>query len=253
MNFTMYKKWPLALILFALSFAIVGCDDEEAETLDQNISLKFNATFDGEPLNFNEARMVDDHRFEMTTLNFYVSNIVFVKADGTEDLFPDPVLINLGSTISVIDQINLLVEPGDYESVRFAVGLDETANAVNAEAVEDTSSPISATQNMYWGWAKAYVFIKLEGRYDFQELGTEVWDQSFAYHMGHNTIYNEVSINFNESVSGTERSEIELDIDVKDIFFSDTNPIDIDTQPTSHVSESAFVTRLSDNFVAAFE
>jgi|GEM_PF-4990422 len=253
MNITVFKKWPLALCLIALSFAIIGCDDDEAETLEQNVSLKFNATFDGAPLNFNEAIMVDDHRFEMTTLNFYVSNMVFVKSDGTEDFYPDPVLINLGSTISVIDQINLLVEPGDYESMRFSVGLDETANAVNAEAVEDTSSPVSATQNMYWGWAKAYVFIKLEGRYDTQALGTEVWDQSFAYHMGSNEIYNEVSIDFNQNVSATERSEIELDIDVKDIFFGDTDPIDINEQPTSHVSLSPFVTRLSDNFVAAFE
>jgi len=236
---------------------LIGCGDDDEPTpepnpisLEKNVDLLFSTTFGGEAFSANEDVAVNAHRFELTLLKFYVSNIVFTKVDGSEISFPDPILVDLGSSLGLNNLFPLSVEPGDYQSVRFAVGLDEETNATNAEPLE-TSNALSSSQNMWWGWASAYKFIMLEGRYDAQPLGTEIWEQAFAYHMGNDELYREVSIDFSETVITNELKTLEISIDLKEVFFTDNSPIDLLNEPTSHVSFSPFVVKLTDNFVGA--
>ncbi len=113
--------------------------------------------------------------FNVTRLEYYLSQIAIVHDTGKVTLVPEtwllinpsqPTLVDLGSFD--IDQV---------EAIRFYVGID-TAHNHDDPALYPITHPLGPkSPSMHWGWAAGYRFVAIEGKsgagmsYDYQLHG----------------------------------------------------------------------------------
>jgi len=98
--------------------------------------------------------------FTVTTLEYYLSNIKFSKADGSSYAAPGEYhLINAAKPATTSFTISN-VPAGDYTGVSFVVGVDSTTTKGDPLALPGDLNPANA---MYWAWATGHIFMKLEG------------------------------------------------------------------------------------------
>ncbi len=118
---------------------------------------------------------------KITTFNYYVSNIVLVKKGGGEVTLPKTYhLIKTNESHTHFITLND-VPTGEYEGVKFVVGVDARRNTCSAsdEWANDCGAQDGAldpANGMYWSWNSGYIFFKLEGFY--------AGDSVLQYHIG---------------------------------------------------------------------
>lgn len=103
--------------------------------------------------------------FTITAFNYFVSNVVLKKADGTELKFIDKYFL-IKESVAESKVITLTDVPaGDYTSVSFVVGVDSAKSVSDVAQRTGVLDPASyGTDNMYWSWNSGYIFFKMEGK-----------------------------------------------------------------------------------------
>lgn len=127
-----------------------------------NVILKMDQKLGDNPFAYNQSVESDlGYYFNMTRLEYYVSEIVLTHDGGQETPITDLYLLVDPSTDAEFPLGNLAVT--NIEKIQFSVGVDQAHNHLDP-ASYDNSHPL-APQNpsMHWGWASGYRFIALEG------------------------------------------------------------------------------------------
>ncbi len=172
-----HRSGALRVALIALAF-ITGCDAAVMEGAP--VSLRFQPLVAGSPAVCGAPVHVPSASIQMTDLRFYVHDVRYIGADGTERpaaLVPDGrwqtadvALMDFedgtGPCENGSPEINdaLVLEPpaGPVTGVRFRIGVPFAQNHDNPAT---NPSPLNVTA-MSWGWMGGHKFLRLEAEVD---------------------------------------------------------------------------------------
>ena len=270
----MYKIVFVVIISLALSACKKkGCTDNRAINYDQaadtdngsciydtvvpqpdttNYRLQIIPVFGNENFELNQQYSTNiGDKVKIEDLKFYLSDINLIKADNSEELVADVILIDLRKSSSLIIERN--ITEGNYQSLKFNLGLTKELNNQDPSTFVK-SHPLSTFQNMYWTWSTQYKFGVIEGRAD--TTGNGAFNHTLLYHMGTDTLLRKVSLE-NKNVVLSENDEVttqKLEIDVNQVLFAGNDIIDIREDFYTQTTDSfALSVRIQDNFSKAFE
>ncbi len=200
----MIKK--LTLIILIVCSALFSCksdDDNEGGTLN----LEFNNSIGSEPVVLSDKISYtngSNESYTITELKYIISNIVLIKKDGQEFVYPvEKSYFLINDEVSDSKKIVLKdIDPAEYSKIKFGFGVDQSKYPLNGV---DNFVPTAEEGNMLWSWSAGYIFLKFEGT--FTPQGGEV--DNFLIHVGsHGTTldnYKEITVELSEKVSISEK------------------------------------------------
>lgn len=206
-------KKHIALSLIACLVWIVGCQQNEDTTPpNTNIQLNFSNEFAGQPLQLNtQYNTLLNDQLTITTFNYYVSNVILKKADGT--VWKQDESYHLYKTDDQNNgqfNINLQDVPqGQYTELTFSVGIDPVRNSSGAQ--EGVLDPINA---MFWTWNTGYMFVRSEGFYYKNGVKQGAW----IYHTGDDASYQTVTLALNNASLSTTNNKLAVKADIQKMF-----------------------------------
>ncbi len=211
-KYTFLKISILALILFS----VFSCEKESGiSTISSTVTLHLDQTVNGEQIEIEQIKYLCEagHTFSVVNLKYYLSEIVLHEKGGNTVSGEKVHLrdINVPSTEQYLIEN---VPNGDYTSISFIFGLDETKNVDGG--LENTVENI----NMEWPIPgdQGYHYMKFEGRYDSLNTGVI---KSFNIHTGAtmgNQNYFEVTLPFSEMPIRSNSWVINLSMDLNEWF-----------------------------------
>lgn len=247
-----YWLSALALLLLALS----GCkDDNPAEPLLPEVTLTFNATYDGQHVEKFKAYDYSTFPVKWSRFNLYVSDIILLK--GSEEVkFADVAFLDFTPDLSSSNQTETVVlrstaiPVGDYTGIRIGFGVKPELNA-KKPADFPPEHPLYLESEYWPGWF-SYIFSKIEGSADTDNNGTI--DLDLVYHNGGNPTYKVFDFNHPFSVT-SNGGNMNIDLDLKKLFTFNGQLFDIVAVPTTSHGQSGIdlMEQLQDNYDNAVE
>ncbi len=161
------KKSLLITVSFLLF--VISCFAQNSVQLNINHKLG-----DADFVLETNAKNNLDHDFEVTRLQYYISEITIVHDNGMETLFDETwVLVNASQPT----QIDLGEKDiNSVEMVKLHIGVDSSHNHLDP-ATYPASHPLAPQfPSMHWGWTSGYRFVAFEG------YGGSNFDQLFQLH-----------------------------------------------------------------------
>jgi hypothetical protein len=128
------------------------------------------------------------------------------------------------------------------------LGVKKALNGTDDTNFDEASFPIdhplSIYNNMYWSWATGYIFSKIEGKIDTSQAQDQTPTYTWFYHSGMDTCYTEKNFdNLNIVVNEGKTTVIELGIEVKDIFISQNDTINMVEDNFTHTTDNIDLAR----------
>lgn len=162
------------LILFTITlFSCTKEESLESNRMPINLTIRpiaFNGPIDTSVYYQNALR----EPFKISTFKFYISEIELVGSSGKSTQEKNGFyLIDLMDSSS--QTFTIQMERGNYDSIRFMIGVDSTHNVSGAQ-----TGALDPLHGMFWTWNTGYIFAKLEGR---SPLSTAP-NQKITYHIG---------------------------------------------------------------------
>ncbi|WP_221394499.1 MbnP family protein [Dyadobacter sp. NIV53] len=257
----------LFLSLIALSFVLTSCNDDNDPVVDPATTGSLRIEFDnivGDRdlvLNTGTYKNAANQPFTVTKLNYYVSNIKLLMANGSSFVVPQDssyFLIREADAESQEVTINN-VPSGEYTGVEFMIGVDSlrsVADASKRKGILDTGSGPTNEEAMYWDWNPGYIFLKIEGTSD----STTSANGKYYYHIGgfggrtEKTINNlrtaKVDFGGKKAIVTPELSpEVHLMADVLKIFSGSTQ---LSISKYTSVMFEDYSKNIADNYVNMF-
>ncbi len=195
--------------------------------------------------------------FTISTMNYYISNIKLLKADGSSYVVPKDSSYYLVREADLASQEIKLnnVPVGDYTGVEFMIGVDSlkcASDPTQRTGVLDIASP----DVMYWAWNSGYIFMKLEGA----SPASTIASGNYNYHIGlfggltTKTINNlkTVKIDFagtKATVTSKLSPQVHLLADALKIF---NGPTQLSIANNSVVMASAYSVNIANNYQSMF-
>lgn len=159
------------LLLSAIALLIFSISSFAQNSIQININHKLaDANFAMETAAKNNI----DNDFEVTRLEYYISQISIVHDGGQETLFEDFWVLVDATTSTQID-----LEDSDINSVEMVklhVGVEEEVNHLDPASYPASHPLAPKSPSMHWGWAPGYRFVAIEGN------GGNNLDQLFQFH-----------------------------------------------------------------------
>jgi len=261
-------KFSHKIAFFALAvFSLASCRKEKPEPTynDQDlapISIEFDNIVGGQNLALNTGSYTNaaGEPYNITLLQYFISNIKLSKADGTTYTVPQDssyFLIKEGDEEHSEALVN--APEGDYTSLTFTVGVDSLRSTMDVSKRTGVLDPSSADA-MYWDWNSGYIFFKMEGLSDAAPVdGTG--QHKYRYHIGGFGGYDAPSVNNIKTVTldlsqrGTAQvrkgrtPNIHLMVDI-DKVLSGTTTVSIAAHST--VMSDSYSVNIANNYAQMF-
>jgi len=129
----------------------------------KNVHLKISHKLGAQAFALNQGSTNNlGHAFNVSRLQYYISNIALVHDGGIITPIPDVyILINAAdSTFELLGTYTI----GTLESVRFAIGVDAAKNHLDPSTYPASHPLAPKSPSMHWGWAAGYRFVAMEGK-----------------------------------------------------------------------------------------
>lgn len=227
------KIYRLAFYILTV-FIILGCTDKEDGTGDLNITM--NLTYDGEPLvMFQNYEYPDGRTINFSRFSLYLSNIKLDEqliSDIEYHTITDSHVDLAGAEAGYQWKITG-IESGDYNSINFAVGVDETQNAKDPGLFE-SGHPLAKPAEHWFSWS-SYIFLKLEANMDSNNDGNN--DFPIALHLGSDDAFRIINLNKVIKINADETSETNIIFDLYEFLGGIDNTYDVDSNPQIHSLE----------------
>lgn len=174
------------LFLFSIVFVILAfkkADNESRPTKTGTLKISFNNKVGEAELDLNKSTYTNasGESFTISLFNYFVSNFVLIKEDGSEYIVPRDssyFLIKESNPSQDIELKNIPI--GAYVGIRFVLGVDSLKSASPVEERIGCLDPAAEASGMYWSWNSGYIFMKMEGS---SSVATSS-DKKFRYHIG---------------------------------------------------------------------
>jgi len=224
-----------------ITASLLSCGDDT-----RDLDLNFKLTYEGEPL-----VMLDEYTFpsgeliKFTRFSFYISNLSSSLGSMSTEI-KDVDLINLTASHSNLAsaQEGLTYQIKDIkeesgQSIDLLLGVDAELN--KSIPSNFTGNHPLANSGEYWIAWDSYIFFKIEGIVDLD--GDGITETNVALHIGSDQASREVSVPL------TSNDNIDLIIDVNEIFQNETSIFNIVDNPQIHsLSQIDQANFLMDNF-----
>jgi hypothetical protein len=219
-------------VIIVIGFASCSKDDGEAPFKPNqkgDLSIQFDNVVGGSDLILNNATYKNGsgEDYQVTMLQYFISNIRFRNADGTEYVVPQDSSYFLVKENDMNSQfIHVTVPEGVYTSVTFLLGIDSVRNTMDISKRTGVLDPTAGANGMYWSWNSGYIFLKMEGISPASSQAGHI----FQYHIGGfggysaPTFNNIKTISLDLTVGGVPKvragrnSNIHLMVDVSKLF-----------------------------------
>jgi len=243
-------------LLLALTCSVLlgisACKPEKKTMGNLNIELKAKYGDQNFSLNTTQTDPAG-RRVLIDKLKFYLSHITLIKTDNSEVEVKDVAFFSFESPLSLT--LNVSSSEGNFKAIRFGCGLDSVQNETDPLAVP-SEHPLSNDNDMAWPMIK-YRFEVLEGKSDTTAGQSGTLTNPILYHIGTNTCYRQTMLPHDFSVCCGKPTTLTIYVDVKKIFYGDTQTLDIISEGTSQTSlnnpvEQAIAVKFADNFSQAF-
>lgn len=205
--------------LFSAGSLFVACNnDDNASVIEENTfgaaELYFDNGVNGDKLVLGSSYTNSNgETLTIKRFNYIISNIVLIKADGTEYIYPKAKSYFIISEEADLHTVQLENIPaGDYVKVRFGLGVDQQ-KYLEGETAQQEFWDYAVQHNLTWTWSTGYRFINFEGTFkpahaakheDHEEPGTGTPELfNFQIHQGSNTStdnYREITLNLPTTV-----------------------------------------------------
>lgn len=256
------------LIKLSLGLSIVlafaSCTKETDDvTGTGSLTFHFDNRAGADDLVFGQTyTLPNSQQINFSTFNYYVSNFVLVKADGTTYTVPQDSCYFLVKENDLESQEVTIngVPAGDYTSVRFIIGVDSLKSVADISQRTGDLDPAGDAADAYWGWNTGYIFVKIEGTSPQAPLDAMTNTNFVMYHVGGYGGYSSPTPNNIKSVSltapeamtvrKTTTPEVHFYADALQAFSSPTT-VDFTTDPTV-VHWGAFHTTVANNYADMF-
>ncbi len=250
------------LILFVITLAVfTACNSKSnaptpvalpapaATTNSVNLVLQFKHICGTQSLTLNNKMYLNANAdsFSISTLKYYFTNIKLQNTSNT--------VIKQEKSYYLIDHskpedmtIKLKVPEGDYTTLHFLIGVDESRNTSGAQT--DALDPL---KGMFWSWNTGYIMTKIEGQFRTPNQATKT---SYIFHLGGftgaNTTVSSLTLNLpnTANVSANTTPTITITGDINNFFKSPTI-LTIDSYSTIMLP-SATSAKLAINFAQMF-
>jgi hypothetical protein len=260
------QNFFLLLTLLISVFSFNACEDGGGDEITGfgEVEIEFENRAGDETLILGtEYTNAAGEKLKFTTFDYYVSNIVLVKSDGTEYVVPkDDSYFLLKHDEPDSREIKLTNVPaGDYTGLKFVIGVDSAKSVSPIGERTGVLDPAGAASGMYWSWNAGYIFVKVEGTSPAAPVDPGSGENIFQYHTGLFGGYDSPTLNNLKNVSmtvpdeaakvrqGEEAPHFHLFVDVLEMFKSPT-VISVATNPTSHAGP--FSKTVADNYADMF-
>lgn len=189
-----------------------------------------------------------NEEIKISIFNYWVTNIVLVREDGTEFAEPESYRLIRGDKSNTHHFHVANVPAGTYKAIKFMVGVDVPRNTSGAQT--GALDP-AVSGDMFWTWNTGYIQAKLEGT---SPQSTEL-NNAVTYHIGGVKAGEEtprnVSINFPQNmVVGEKAGSIKIKTDAA-MWFGPTYPLTI-ADNAFVMSGGATASAMADNLPAMF-
>ncbi|GAA4435198.1 hypothetical protein GCM10023091_11200 [Ravibacter arvi] len=194
--FRIYRLPAQLALLLTIALFTASCQDN-APTPGGKIRVEFDNVVGEKNLVLNGVTYQNQsgEDFVVTKLNYYISNIKFIRTDGTIYTVPQDSSYFLIREETRSSQFAMIrnVPLGEYDHIEFMVGVDSLRNTMPLSRRKGALDPggVEGHDGMYWNWNSGYIFMKLEGT---SPHGNPVNDK-FYYHIGLFGGYDEKTVN----------------------------------------------------------
>lgn len=193
------KKIILSLtLLVALSFFA------QAQT---QVNLKLNHKLGTASFALNQTATNNSNQdFQLTRLEYYISNIKIIHDNGMETAVPKTTLFLVDANAPFNENLGSY-NVTNIEGISFSIGVDTPENHADPTtwpAGHPLAPRLSPLKQMNWGWTAGYRFLALEGI-----VGTDV-NNIFEIHSLEDPYYYNHTI-YQAGVAGTSGIDITLD------------------------------------------
>ena len=128
-----------------------------------NVYLKINHMLGNQAFALSQAASNNlGNDFNVTRLEYYISNIILVHDGGMQTPATDVyILANASdSTYEMLGSYNITT----LEAIRFGIGVDPSHNNLDPSSYPASHPLAPKSPSMHWGWAAGYRFVAMEGR-----------------------------------------------------------------------------------------
>ena len=176
-----------ALFIVLLSL-LAACKSNNVDQQVGAVDMNFVNQVNGNALVLNTATYTNKsgEPFTVSKFDYFVSNIRFIRADGSAYTVPqDNSYFLVRSSDPASQTIRLADIPaGEYAQIEYMIGVDSLRNTADISKRKGVLDPGSShTSGMYWDWNTGYIHLKLEGtspRAPQDATGL----RNFRYHIG---------------------------------------------------------------------
>mgnify|MGYP000082378142 FL=1 len=161
-------KNKLLLLLFTAVF-FAHCKPESPAipaTQTSTIAISFNHFIADSLLVLNTKNYSNsiEQNFTVDKFNYFISNIILEKIDGTNYIVPqDSCYFLIKSSNKASQNISIKNIPvGNYRKMSFMIGVDSARSCMPASARTGALDVGAAAADMYWTWNTGYIFLKLQ-------------------------------------------------------------------------------------------
>lgn len=145
------------------TFAIFGLIFFSSTLIAQkNVVLQINHFLGENPFAFSEKKQNNlEHDFDVTRLEYYLSNISVIHDGGQETTIDDLYVLVKASNETIIPLGELDIDV--IEGISFHVGVDADHNHLDPASWSSDHPLYPKFPTMHWGWAAGYRFLVIEG------------------------------------------------------------------------------------------
>lgn len=158
-------------LLIAISFLMYSIGIFAQNNIQLNINHRLgDASF---AMNTGAKNNIDSD-FEITRLQYYISEIIIVHDNGQETLIKDLWIL---TDVSATTQVDLgSYDVNSVEMVKLHIGVDEAHNHLDPSTYNPAHPLAPTSPSMHWGWKGGYRFVAIEGN------GSREYNQLFQLH-----------------------------------------------------------------------
>lgn len=191
----MRKIYLFLILLFTCSLSFA----------QQNVYLKINHNLGTSPFQLSQtASNNNGEQFNVSRLEYYISQIILVHDGGTETTVSNTWLL-----VNATTQLNELLGSfpiTNLEGIKFGIGVEQAVNHLDPSSYPSTHPLAPQSPSMHWGWSAGYRFVAMEGN-----SGNNL-NQIFQIHALEDNNYFEASLTTTGYMNGNDLV-IELDAD----------------------------------------
>lgn len=183
------KKYNLYIIALIVLIATTASSCKKSSTPDGtgSVTFHFDNRYAAADLALGTTYTTSNgESLTPTTFNYFVSNFVLIKADGTQYTVPKDKCYHLvregvdsSAELTIQD-----VPAGDYTGVKFIIGVDSAKNTAPVSERTGDLDVAGAASDMYWTWNSGYIFYKLEGTSPQAPYDSMMQMAMMYYHVG---------------------------------------------------------------------